>query len=78
MLTIKPLSLEVAVGEAIITNARLVRLVNTGATQEVTVANATPASFSMIANTSIIIEKEIGAAIGASSSVKGTVVAFTN
>ena len=78
MLTIKPLSLELAVGEATITNARLVRLVNTGATQVVTVGNPTPASFTMIANTSIIIEKEIGAAIGGNASVKGTVVAFTN
>ena len=78
MLSIKPLSLELAVGEATITNARLVRLVNTGATQEVTVANETPSSFTMIANTSIIIEKDYGAAIGASGSVKGTVIAFTN
>ena len=78
MLTIKPLSLELAVGEATITNARLVRLVNTGATQEVTIGNATPASLTMIANTSIIIEKEIGAAVGGNASVKGTVIAFTN
>ena len=78
MLTIKPLSLELAVGEAALTNAKLVRLVNTGSTQEVTVGNTTPASFTMIANTSIILEKEIGAAIGASASVKGTVIAFTN
>ena len=78
MLSIKPLSLELAVGEATITNARLVRLVNTGTTQVVTVGNEIPSSFTMIANTSIIIEKDYGAAIGASGSVKGTVIAFTN
>tara|TARA_B100000674_G_scaffold420230_1_gene371353 strand:- start:335 stop:475 length:141 start_codon:yes stop_codon:yes gene_type:complete len=42
MLSIKPLSLELAVGEATITNARLVRLVNTGTTEVVTVGNEIP------------------------------------
>ena len=40
---IKPLSEEVAVGHSTVLAARLVRLVNTGATEKVTVGNATPA-----------------------------------
>jgi|TARA_B100000282_G_scaffold52350_1_gene33566 hypothetical protein len=77
MMIVKPLATEKAAGDASIAEARLVRLVNTGSTEVVTVANATPASFTLVANTSIIIEKEIGAAIGATASVKATVVAFT-
>ena len=78
MVILKPLSTEKAVGDASIAEARLVRLVNTGSTEVVTIANATPASFTLIANTSILIEKEIGAAIGATAAVKATIVAFTN
>ena len=74
---VKPLDTEKAVGDATIAAARLVRLVNTGATEVVTVANPTPASFTLVSNTSIIIEKEIGAAIGATTSVKASIVAFT-
>jgi hypothetical protein len=77
MMIVKPLATEKAVGDASIAEARLVRLVNTGSTEVVTVGNATPASFTLVSNTSIIIEKEIGAAIGATASVKATVVAFT-
>ena len=77
-MVIKPLGTEKAVGDASIAEARLVRLVNTGSSEVVTVANATPASFTLIANTSIIVEKEIGAAIGATAAVKATIVAFTN
>ena len=77
-MVIKPLGTEKAVGDASIAEARLVRLVNTGSSEVVTVANATPASFTLIANTSIIVEKEIGAAIGATGAVKATIVAFTN
>ena len=77
-MVIKPLGTEKAVGDASIAEARLVRLVNTGSSEVVTVANATPASFTLIANTSIIVEKEIGAAIGGSAAVLATIVAFTN
>ena len=52
---IKPLSTEEAVGHATITAARVVRLVNTGATEKVTVANSAAASLTLIANTSTII-----------------------
>ena len=75
---IKPLSAEKAVGDADIAAARIVRLVNTGATELVTVANADPVSLTILANTSVIIEKELGAAVGATAAVKATVVAFTN
>ena len=75
---IKPLSAEVAVGHATIAAARVVRLVNTGSTEKVTVANAIPAELTLIANTSVVIEKEVGAAISATSSVLATPVAFTN
>jgi len=75
---IKPLSTEEAVGHATITAARVVRLVNTGATEKVTVANSAAASLTLIANTSTIIEKEVGAAVAATSAVLATPVAFTN
>jgi|TARA_B100001250_G_scaffold248172_1_gene213366 hypothetical protein len=75
---IKPLSAEVAVGDATIAAARVVRLVNTGATEKVAVANTTPAELTLLANTSVVIEKEVGAAIGATSAVLATPVAFTN
>ena len=54
---IKPLSVEKAADHADITAARVVRLVNTGATEKVTVANSAAASLTLIANTSTIIEK---------------------
>ena len=75
---IKPLGTEKAVGDASITSARLVRLVNTGSTEVVTVGNTVAASFTLLGSTSVIIEKEIGAAIGATAAVKATVIAFTN
>ena len=75
---IKPLSDEQAVAHATITAARVVRLVNTGATEKVTVANSTAASLTLIANTSVIVEKEVGAAISATAAVLATPVAFTN
>ena len=75
---IKPLSEEVAVGDASIAAARLVRLVNTGATEKITIGNSTPASLTLIANTSVVIEKEVGAAVAATAAVLATPVAFTN
>jgi len=75
---IKPLSEEVAVGHSTVLGARLVRLVNTGATEKVTIANSTAASLTLIANTSIVIEKEVGAAVAATAAVLATPVAFTN
>lgn len=75
---IKPLSEEVAVGDATVLGARLVRLVNTGATEKITVGNATPASLTLTANASVVIEKEVGAAVAATAAVLATPVAFTN
>ena len=75
---IKPLSEEVAVGDASIAAARLVRLVNTGATEKITIGNSTAASLTLIANTSVVIEKEVGAAVVATAAVLATPVAFTN
>ena len=75
---IKPLSEEVAVGDASIAAARLVRLVNTGATEKITVGNTTPASLTLTANASVVIEKEVGAAVAATAAVLATPVAFTN
>ena len=75
---IKPLSIQYAAGAAEIAAARVVRLVNTGSTEKVTVANAIPAELTILANTSVIIEKEVGAAIGATATVLATIVAFTN
>ena len=76
---IKPLSQEYAnVADAAITAARLVRLVNTGATETVTITGSTPSELTVFANTAVVIEKEIGAAMAASGSIKATIVAFTN
>ena len=75
---IKPLSTEEAVGHATITAARVVRLVNTGATEKVAIGNPTPAELTILANTSVVIQKEVGAALVATGSVKATIVAFTN
>ena len=75
---IKPLSEEVAVDDSTITAARVVRLVNIGSTEKVTVGNAIPAELTILANTSVVIEKEVGAAIGATGTVLATIVAFTN
>ena len=75
---IKPLSEEVAVGHATVLGARLVRLVNTGATEKITIGNSTAASLTLIANTSVVIEKEVGAAVVATPTVLATPVAFTN
>ena len=75
---IKPLSAEEAVGHATITAARVVRLVNTGATEKITIAGSVTSELTLLANTSIVIQKEIGAAIAATGSVLATIVAFTN
>tara|TARA_B100000131_G_scaffold25606_1_gene24465 strand:+ start:326 stop:559 length:234 start_codon:yes stop_codon:yes gene_type:complete len=75
---IKPLSVEKATDHADITAARVVRLVNTGATEKITIGNSTPAELTILANTSVVIQKEVGAAITATGSVKATIVAFTN
>ncbi len=75
---IKPLSAEYAVDNAAITAARVVRLVNTGATEKITIAASVASELTILANTSVVIEKEIGAAIAGTGSIKATVVAFTN
>ena len=76
---IKPLSPEYAdVGDAAIAAARVVRLVNTGATEKITIAASVASELTILANTSVVIEKEIGAAIAGTGSIKATIVAFTN
>ena len=75
---IKPLSTEYAADNAAIAAARVVRLVNTGATEKVAIGNSTPAELTILANTSVVIEKEVGAAVAATAAVLATPVAFTN
>ena len=75
---IKPLSQEYDADAAAIAEARVVRLVNTGATEKIVIAGSVPSELTILANTSVVIQKEIGAAIAATSSVKATIVAFTN
>ena len=75
---IKPLSAEYAVDNAAITAARVVRLVNTGATEKIVIAGSTPSELTIFANTAVVVEKEVGAAMAASGSIKATIVAFTN
>ena len=75
---IKPLSAEYAADNAAIAPARVVRLVNTGATEKITIAGSVASELTILANTSVVIEKEVGAAIVATSSVLATIVAFTN
>ena len=75
---IKPLSQQYQADDAAIAAARVVRLVNIGSTEKVSVANAIPSELTILANTSVVIEKEVGAAIGATGTVLATIVAFTN
>jgi len=75
---IKPLSVEKAADHADITAARVVRLVNTGATEKITIAGSVSSELTILSNTSVVIQKEVGAAIAATGSVKATIVAFTN
>ena len=76
---IKPLSQEYAnVADVAITGARVVRLVNTGATEKIVIGGSVPAELTIFSNTSLVIEKEIGASLAASGSIKATIVAFTN
>ena len=76
---IKPLGTESAVDDAAITAARVVRLVNSHATTKstITVANSVAASFTLLPNSSEIVEKDIGAAVTATGgTVTGVPVAF--
>ena len=75
---IKPLSPEYAADDAAIAPARVVRLVNTGSTEKIVIAGSVASELTILANTSVVIQKEIGAAIAATGSVKATIVAFTN
>ena len=75
---IKPLSTEYAADDAAIAAARVVRLVNTGATEKITIAGSVASELTILANTSVVIEKEVGAAVAATGSVLATIVAFTN
>ena len=52
--------------------------VNTGATEKITIAGSVSSELTILANTSVVIEKEVGAAIAATNSVLATIVAFTN
>ena len=76
---VKPLATETAVTDAGITAARGVRLVNSHATNKstISVANTVAASFTLLPNSSEIVEKDIGAAVTASGgTVTGVPVAF--
>ena len=78
---IKPLNTESAATDAAITAARVVRLVNTHASDAsvITIANTASASMTLLAQSSEVIEKDIGAAISvAGGTVVATPVAFTN
>jgi len=75
---IKPLSQQYQADDAAIAPARLVRLVNTGSTEKITIAGSVASELTILANTSVVIEKEVGAAIAATNSVLATIVAFTN
>ena len=76
---VKPLGTESAVTDAAITAARVVRLVNSnGSTKStITIAGAVAASFTLLPNSSEIVEKDIGAAVTATGgTVTGVPVAF--
>lgn len=78
---IKPLNTESAATDAAITAARVVRLVNTHATDAsvITISNTASASMTLLAQSSEVVEKDIGAAITVSGgTVVATPVAFTN
>ena len=78
---IKPLNTESAATDAAITAARVVRLVNTHATDAsvIAIANTAAASMTLLAQSSEVVEKDIGAAITVSGgTVVATPVAFTN
>jgi len=78
---IKPLNTESAATDAAITAARVVRLVNTHASDAsvITIANTAAASMTLLAQSSEVVEKDIGAAIAVSGgTVVATPVAFTN
>ena len=71
---IKPLGTESAVTDAAITAARVVRLVNSNSSTKSTIAiaNTVAASFTLLPNSSEIVEKDIGAPVTATG---GTVTA---
>jgi hypothetical protein len=76
---IKPLGTESAVTDAAITAARVVRLVNSNSSTKSTIviANTVAASFTLLPNSSEIVEKDIGAAVTATGgTVTGVPVAF--
>jgi len=76
---IKPLATESAVTDAAITAARVVRLVNSHATNKSTIAiaNTVAASITLLPLSSEIVEKDIGAAVTATGgTVTGTPIAF--
>ena len=75
---IKPLSQQYQADDGAIAAARVVRLVNTGSTEKITIAGSVASELTILANTSVVIEKEVGAAIAATNSVLATIVAFTN
>ena len=77
---VKPLATESAVTDAAITAARVVRLANVhvSAASTITLANSVSASFTLLPNSSEIVEKDIGAAVTATGgTVTGVPVAFT-
>ena len=71
------------IADPAITEARLVRLVNIGATETITISPGPndpgdPAELTILANTTVVLEKAYGAPLAASGSIKATIVAFTN
>ena len=79
---IQPLGPEVAVTDAAITAARLIRISNAHASNVSAVALATASGvcgFTLMPLSSEVVEKDIGAAVTATGgTVKATPVAFTN
>jgi hypothetical protein len=78
---VKPLATESAVTDAAITAARVVRLVNVhvSAASTIAIANSVAASFTLLPNSSEIVEKDIGAPVTSTGgTVTGVPVAFTN
>ena len=76
---VKPLATESAVTDAAITAARVVRLVNSHAsnTSSITIGNSVAASITLLPLSSEIVEKDLGAALVATGgTVTGVPVAF--
>ena len=76
MMTLKVLGTEAAPSAGTVDDARLVRLVNTGSDQTITIAGTTTVTFTMLANTVELVEKEPSATVTAGAGVSAVSVAF--